>query len=516
MWTAAALSVTVLMGGLIAYLGDLIGRRFGKRRASIFGLRPRHTAILITAVTGVLISLLTTTVLFLAVVPVRRVILEGEAAILSSARLKRENATLEATNREVRAAASRALEEREQAVQQRDAAKAEQARAEQSLVAVRQSLQMALRAATRARQARATAERAARSAHRQMLQERAAAQELARSNESLRTINDDLRSASDELRRRNETLRAENDTLAKTNAAYSQENEAVARQNETLVRERDNLTATVADLRKQQEQLAQQTQALQAQYNDLMESYTTAYGAHRSLWQMFEGLRTRRIAIHGGDELARAVVPPDTPPEGVREIIGRLLSEAHRNALAKGATPGEKARAVEIVDRRFATPTPTGVTTLRVTEQERLDAVVTRLARSPEPACLLAVAVANSIAGEPAAIDLQPLPNQLVYRKGQVVASRKIDATRKPGDIFDELVLMLKGIGQSALSRGIIPRLDPLTGEPQVGSLNAQEVVDLAFRVFSNARRVEVTAVAATDVAAADPLTLEFRIRPVL
>src|SRR5688500_659728 len=90
-WTIIALGMTVLMGGIIAYNGDVIGRKFGKKRLSMFGLRPKHTAILITSVTGVLISASTTAAIFLLVPPVRRVILEGEQAIRDNTKLQRQN-----------------------------------------------------------------------------------------------------------------------------------------------------------------------------------------------------------------------------------------------------------------------------------------------------------------------------------------------------------------------------------------------------------------------------------------
>jgi len=50
--------VLAIAGGVIAYIGDTIGKRLGKRRVSVFGLRPRSTAILISALTGVAIALL--------------------------------------------------------------------------------------------------------------------------------------------------------------------------------------------------------------------------------------------------------------------------------------------------------------------------------------------------------------------------------------------------------------------------------------------------------------------------
>src|SRR5690349_5546124 len=82
-WTVVALVMTVIMGGIIAYYGDLIGRKYGKKRLSMFGLRPKYTAILITSVSGVAISAITTGVLFLLVPPVRDIILDGETAIRS-------------------------------------------------------------------------------------------------------------------------------------------------------------------------------------------------------------------------------------------------------------------------------------------------------------------------------------------------------------------------------------------------------------------------------------------------
>jgi len=46
----------LLLGGLISSLGDLLGTKIGKARFSIFKLRPRKTATLITIITGSLIS----------------------------------------------------------------------------------------------------------------------------------------------------------------------------------------------------------------------------------------------------------------------------------------------------------------------------------------------------------------------------------------------------------------------------------------------------------------------------
>ena len=46
----------LLLGGLISTLGDVLGSKIGKARLSVFKLRPKKTAILITILTGSLIS----------------------------------------------------------------------------------------------------------------------------------------------------------------------------------------------------------------------------------------------------------------------------------------------------------------------------------------------------------------------------------------------------------------------------------------------------------------------------
>ena len=51
--------VLVITGGAIAFIGDRLGSKIGKKRLSLFGLRPRHTSIIITILTGICITTLT-------------------------------------------------------------------------------------------------------------------------------------------------------------------------------------------------------------------------------------------------------------------------------------------------------------------------------------------------------------------------------------------------------------------------------------------------------------------------
>ena len=57
-WTLVLLSVAFL-GGSIAYLGDVVGRKVGRKHMRIFGLRPKTTGLVVAVGSGVLVSLLT-------------------------------------------------------------------------------------------------------------------------------------------------------------------------------------------------------------------------------------------------------------------------------------------------------------------------------------------------------------------------------------------------------------------------------------------------------------------------
>ncbi len=60
-----------IVGGVIAYIGDRLGMKVGRKKLTLFGLRPKHTSILVTIVTGVLISAASIGVLSIASSDVR-------------------------------------------------------------------------------------------------------------------------------------------------------------------------------------------------------------------------------------------------------------------------------------------------------------------------------------------------------------------------------------------------------------------------------------------------------------
>ncbi|HYW53891.1 MAG TPA: DUF3084 domain-containing protein, partial [Dongiaceae bacterium] len=58
---ALVIAITIVAGG-IAYIGDRVGHQVGRKRLTLFGLRPKYTSTIVAVATGMLIALSVTSV----------------------------------------------------------------------------------------------------------------------------------------------------------------------------------------------------------------------------------------------------------------------------------------------------------------------------------------------------------------------------------------------------------------------------------------------------------------------
>ncbi len=90
MFGLTLIAVLAIMGGIIAYIGDWLGSKVGKRKLTVFGLRPKHTSILFTIVTGIIIAGMTLGVLSVSSRDVRTALFGMEALKAELTGLSRE------------------------------------------------------------------------------------------------------------------------------------------------------------------------------------------------------------------------------------------------------------------------------------------------------------------------------------------------------------------------------------------------------------------------------------------
>ncbi|NJL39537.1 MAG: DUF3084 domain-containing protein, partial [Leptolyngbyaceae cyanobacterium SM1_4_3] len=72
------IAAILVLGGVIATVGDRLGMRVGKARLTLFNLRPRQTATIVTILTGSVISASTFALLFALSEQLRRGIFDYE------------------------------------------------------------------------------------------------------------------------------------------------------------------------------------------------------------------------------------------------------------------------------------------------------------------------------------------------------------------------------------------------------------------------------------------------------
>lgn len=129
-----------VMGGLIAYIADKLGSKIGKKKLSVFGLRPHDTSVLLTVLSGVLISLFSVGILAVSSESARTALFGMEKLQKELSRLTAEKSTAEKEYNKAMASLKEknaAISDLDVKIREADAAKTA---AEENLVAANNSL----------------------------------------------------------------------------------------------------------------------------------------------------------------------------------------------------------------------------------------------------------------------------------------------------------------------------------------------------------------------------------------
>ena len=198
--------VMVITGGAIAFIGDKLGTKIGKKRLSIFGLRPRHTSMVITVITGALITGLSI----------------GSMAIISDNvrtalfGMEELNAAMESTQKSLGAVVKELMDTQEE-FKRTDADLANSKKEIESL---------------KTEQA-------------ELLEE---SERLKAGNERLESENSDLSAQNENLSSSNSELSAQNENLSNANAELADNNKKLGEFNLTLTADNEKLAKDNAEL----------------------------------------------------------------------------------------------------------------------------------------------------------------------------------------------------------------------------------------------------------------------------
>lgn len=465
--------ILFVMGGVTAYTGDRLGSYIGKKRHSTFGLRPRHTAMLWTVVSGGVIAV-GTLLLFVALNDTfKTALMRGPQLLAANSDLADRNQTLLRRND---AAARQADRDGEMA---RDA-EAKAAAAQKTLAAVTRQLaqtktilgqSQSVLAESRTLLARRQAALAAAQTH------------LADARRGLGSTRADLHSAQKQVRLARSGVRDAKRQASAAELEVVQANKSVLK----LGVKQDTLTAETSRL---------------ASLNQ----------AQESLLQVSQG---RSVIFQHDEELGRTVVSAGQDPAALRRELSVFLDQIELTARRRGAGGEGSAPAIalpalaEASGIRYAATAP-----VREAALDALTQNITAEGGSLPSVVVVADARFNTFRGEPVKLDLKPYGNTLIFARGAVIARGTVNGTESEDEILRRLQAFLAGqVRTEALKRGIIPAHDPQTGAPLVGRPIGGEVwVDLVKQIQRAGSGAEITASAAEDTYSGDLLHLKFQV----
>jgi uncharacterized protein (DUF3084 family) len=463
--------VLFVTGGVTAYMGDRLGSYIGKKRHSTFGMRPRHTAMLWTVVSGGGIAVGTLLLLLAWDNTVKTALLQGPQLVASKARLERQNSAL---TRQNLAAERQALADGQRA----DAAQAQAQSAQRTLSQVTGRLGLV--------------------AGRLGL----AQQTLTVSRDALAGRQADLQAAQGQLAGARADLGHTRADLALAAGRVLSARRGVA------LAQRQFRVASGQVLRANQSvlSLAKRQDALYADNARLVQRSRM----QASLVQEAQG---RTLVFRRDEELGRTVVSTGQTAIALRHELAVFLDGVELSARRRGAGGLDQSPAITLPDLGTE---PMGSVAAREAALDALSQNIAAQGGFMPSIVVVADARFNTFRGEPVKLDLRPYSNVMVFPKGTVIASSTLDGALPEDQILNRLQAFLTGqVRAAALARGIIPTHDPQTGEPLVGQpLERSDWLSLVKHIQQAGPGARITAVAAADTYSADMLRLELPVSP--
>ncbi|MDZ8258424.1 DUF3084 domain-containing protein [Nostoc sp. ChiQUE01b] len=476
------IAAILILGGVIATVGDRIGTRVGKARLSLFKLRPKNTAILVTIFTGGLISASTLGILFAADEGLRKGVFELED-IQKDLRQKREQLKTAET-------------QKSQVESELNQARIAQAKAQQDLQAINQSLQTANakqretqaqlnRTISQQAQTQTQLQRTQGQLDRVVTQYQKAIAEL----QSVYNQRKELQAAVELLKTERQRLYAEakkaideaktaiekrDRELANRQEAIEQRDQKISQLDQLIQKRNVEITAREQVIAKRESRLKE----LEAQQEELEQEVARL----EKYYQSYRDLRLGKLALVRGQVLSAAVIRV-TQPAAARQAVVQLLQEANRNANLELSEPGAN---------------PANLELLRVT-QDRVDQLSKQIGDGKEYVVRI-FSAGNYVRGEKQIeFFADTAQNQLVFSGGAVLATTTADSkTMTSYQLQQRLEILISASQFRARNAGIVENV---------------QVEGTFLRFVSQLRQynqpLEIKAIAAEDTYTAGPLRVK-------
>ncbi|MCC3509040.1 MAG: DUF3084 domain-containing protein [Microcoleus sp. PH2017_17_BER_D_A] len=527
--------VMLVLGGVIATVSDRLGTKVGKARLSLFKLRPRDTAVVVTVMAGSILSAITLGILFATSKPLRTGVfsIDEIQKRLNNARREIKQATQEKNRVETElaqalAAQSQAKANLEQINQSLQAANAEQAKTQTKLNSLRAQLNSVQAAKSKTEQQLSQVEAAKSQTEEQLATVEAAKSQteeqlklvetarsttrvqLDRTENQLKTVSGQKTTLSSEIaqlqaerqqlieqREQVKTQIAQRDKeIAQREAEITKRNVAIVDRNK-LIAERDKEIAQRAENLAQRDRIIVERDKVIAEREALLETLgqqqaqleqqqTLLQQQMQVLERDFQAIREGTVAIRRGQILAAGVVSIKEAGTESR-AIDRLLQEANKTTVELMQPENNKVREQVI----------------QITKAE-IDQLISQI-KDGKDYVVRIVAGANYLRQEKVIkVFAEAEINRVVFRAGDVIAGVAVDPVTLPDEqVRQQLQQLIEACQFRARLIGVVG------GRVQVADNRIETLGGFVDRLQQYDKPLEVRAIAADVTYIAGPLKID-------
>lgn len=425
----AALIGLFLLSGFIAYLGDLLGRRMGKKRLSLFGMRPRSTAILMTIITGVIISAVAFGLFFTISNDFRKVFLEGEELLSQNKHLSGENIKLEKINDNLSKRSASLINELKKLQTEVTSAKLNEKAATINYEKAKSSVSTLKKEITRRQNELSSLKK----------QSNVTKREIVQKEKELSKIRTEYTKAQETLKAERIRLLTATATLVETERQFNEKSKEL----NDVIAERQSV---LEQLKNVNEQLVLKEQALEKAKSIANEmSFESALQ------------RSKPFVFMQGDELARTVIPAGLSPFEIRAKIHDLRKLSSENAIGRGVNVPSNTSAATFVYRESTTEKNYSI--LIVNQEDAIVNMITSAILSRRTDVMVqTIAAVNTFSNEPVPVELKLYINNTIYKPGDIIATTKIDGKLTSSEILIKIIdFMQNQVLSAAENDGVIP-----------------------------------------------------------
>lgn len=474
----------LVLGGVIATVSDRLGTKVGKARLSLFNLRPRTTAMVVTIVTGSVLSALTLGILFASSKPLRRGVFQIDK--------------IQTRLNDARKDLTRTEDEKKRVEADLGNARAELNRAMAQLNAINQSLE------TTRNQAAQTAIELQRT-QTQLGELQKKLQQIQAARTEMETELTERETQLQQVIEQRETLSTEIEQLKAERKSLIEQREQVKSQikvrDRALAQQDQELKQQEQELVEQEQLIAQRDQViakretrlkeLEAEQAELEEQKSKLAQQVQIVERDFQLLREGSVALKRGQVLASGLVRI-IDPKSSQQAVNTLLQEANRNVLDSiqiGNTTAEQAQVIQITKAEV---------------EELIDEI-----DDGRDYVVQVISAANYLVGETkVAVFTKSEPNRLLFTTGEIIAGTSFNpSTLSNEQLQKQLQQLLDASSFRARFVGVVE------GNVQISDDRMETLLSFFQQLKEYNYPLEIQAVASEDTYTLGPLRLDLLAR---